>query len=98
MELCVGGESILAADTHMGMSRAVRHGQTGVVQPRSFDQKHTALEQGLGYVCPLEKPRIKTCAATCGYTPPSSTLHAHGHMGPFKYRSFSVIHLTEKGL
>lgn len=26
MELCVGGESIQAADTHMGMSRAVCHG------------------------------------------------------------------------
>lgn len=34
MELCVGGESIQAADTHMGMSRAVCHGPdwSGVVK------------------------------------------------------------------
>lgn len=75
MELCVGGESIQAADTHMGMNRAVYHGPdwSGGASDSSTLTFST-------YVCPLEEPGIKTCAANC-----ASTLNVYDHMGPVGY-------------
>lgn len=82
MELCVGGESIQTADTHLGMHRAVYHGPdwSGLAEdPRLGIYSPGA---GPGYVCPLEPSGIKTCAVNCGCSQPASMLTAHDHMDP----------------
>ena len=75
MELCVGGESIPAADTHMGMSRAVCYGPdwSGLAkEPRPATHSPRA---GAGLCVSIGKARgLKRVLLT------ASSLNAHDHM------------------